>query len=102
MALSSTPIAGPAGVAQPGGDTRRAFALVTFDASYPTGGYAVSPSLFGLTQIAALDANPSSAAHPVVWNPATGKLQVFTAQGTEVADTTDIHTVTCLVEAIGF
>lgn len=103
MAISVAPAAGLAGVPHPAGDIRRVFAKVTFDTSYPTGGYPVTPGTFGLTlSIVGLDPNPSSSAHFVLWDDVNSKLKVFTANATEVANGTNLSTVTCNVEVAGY
>lgn len=101
MAATVAPVAGIAGQETPPGNYRRAFHVITFDASYPTGGYALTANQFGLTTLFLVDPNPSSAAHPVIWNTTTSKLQVFTAQGAEVANATDLHTFSALAEVVG-
>ena len=103
MALTVTPAAGLAGVPHAPGDIKRCFAKVTFDASYPTGGYAFTPATFGFTLgIVGVDPNPSSGAHFVVWDDVNSKLKVFTAKGTEVANATNLSTFTCNVEVAGY
>lgn len=75
---------------------------VTFDSSYPTGGYAITPANFGLSvAIEWLDVALSSAAHPVVWDNVNSKLKVFTAQGAEVANLTNLSTVFVLCQVYG-
>lgn len=103
MAATITPAAGAAGVETPAGSYRRAFFTITPDASYPTGGYPLTPGQFGLVSIIAVDANPSQGAgHPVVYNVSTGKLQYFTSGGTEVANATNLSTYPVVAEVIGF
>lgn len=89
---------------------------VTGDASYPTGGYAVTPALFGLTRfesdglgsglapalgsysvVADLQGNPYSAV-----NPANNNLQLFVATtGVEVTSGTSETGTSVLLEALG-
>ena len=103
MAASVTPFAGQPGTPSPPGYQRSAFATVTGDASYPTGGYALTPQQFGFAQsITFMDPNMSNAAHIITWNSATQKLQFWTAQNTEVANTTNVSTVTVQIQAFGY
>lgn len=75
---------------------------VTFDSSYVTGGYPVTPSMFGLNEVIEwLDVALSSAAHPVVWDQVNSKLKVFTAQGAEVAGATNLSAVFVLCQVYG-
>ena len=83
-------------------------AKVTFDSSYPTNGEALAFSDFqGLAQIDNLIVHSTSAAlHRVIWDGTNSKLKVFVEDGTsgkeaEVANTTDIATLTCLVQVTG-
>lgn len=103
MAVTLAPLAGLPGTPTVPGSIRAIYLKVTFDASYPTGGYAITPTQLGFaSQIVFIDPNIGDAAHLPVWNVATQKLQVFTAQGAEVANTTDIHTNFCYVQAFGY
>jgi hypothetical protein len=79
------------------------FLAVTFDASYPTGGYALTAASLGFVTLDTVDAASLSnlGSRLCGWNQATGKLQVYSALGTEVANTTDLHLDGCLVEAVG-
>lgn len=112
MALSSTLIQRLPGI---GGYDLRVI-KVTGDASYPTGGYAVTPALFGFTRFATDElgtglppvagnyailgdagGNPYS-----VINPANGNLQLFVATtGVEVANTTSETGFSAFLEAFG-
>lgn len=90
---------------------------VTGDASYPTGGYAVTPALFGLVAFApSADANgpnvPVAGSYAITAdlqgnpysgvNPANGNLQLFVATtGAEVANTTNETGTSVLLEAYG-
>lgn len=52
----------------------------TLDASYPTGGYTVTPQMFALTTMSDLAATTTSG-YMVVYNYTTSKLMVFTSAG---------------------
>lgn len=71
---------------------------VTFDNSYSTGGYALTPSTVGLVTINAVTAVFSGATAAngriVTYNPTTGKLLVWTAPATEAAGASDQSAVT--------
>lgn len=82
------------------GDRRLSVTNLTFDTSYPTGGYAVTPSTFGLGVVdAVLADNPSG--YDVYYNAATGKVQVFSSGNTEVVAATNLSAVTAHVVAFG-
>ena len=77
---------------------------ITFDASYPTGGYAVAASDFGLDRV--LDTvmvNNVTAAGTrlVAYDPATKKLKIFTALSTEASNASDQSAIVARVVAIG-
>jgi hypothetical protein len=94
----------PISIVGPAGESRHAYFVITFDTSYPTGGYVISSASVGMANANTflLLPNPSSGAHPVIWNVTTQKLQVFTAQGSEVGNGTDLHTFSCLTEVVGW
>ena len=81
------------------GDLREIIVTITADASYPTGGYAVT--FPGITNAIFVDTQSSSAGHPAVWNYATGKLQFFTSGGTEVANAATLAGVTVRAAVLG-
>lgn len=82
------------------GDRRLTVTNLTFDASYATGGYAVTPSTFGVSVVdAVLADNPSG--YDVFYNAATGKVQVFASGNTEVAAATNLSAVTAHAVTIG-
>lgn len=84
------------------GDQRRVVATVTFDSSYPTGGEAVTPSNFGLQSIRNVEpAVPVAGSRLVAWDGTNSKLKVFTAIGTEAADTSDQSTIIAPVVVYG-
>lgn len=98
-------------VAKVPGDRRRKRFRVTGDASYPTGGYPVTPANCGFsTQIDYLDivndgAGPAGAVANAswFWNTVTQKLQIMVpSTGAEIANATDVHTMTCDCVAEGF
>lgn len=97
-------------VSAPAGARRIAEALVTFDASYPTGGEVVTPSLFALNQIDFIVANTASSSTgptalecvPVKQTDGSYKLRLHTSStGAEVANASDQSLVTVEVLAIG-
>lgn len=103
MAISFAQVNTPARTAVVG-DRVMVVTDFTADSSYPTGGYALSPATFGLDSIDYVDIqfNPVAAAGLGGYNYATGKLQLFTAlSGTEVTNTTDVHTVTGRLQVQG-
>lgn len=72
---------------------------ITFDNSYPTGGYGPMNN-FGLKKLAGVlfeDVN----GYGVYYNKSTDKVQVFTSGNTEVVAATDLHTLTAYFEAKG-
>ena len=90
------------------GDRVLVDAKIAFDASYPTNGEALAYTDFsGLHQIDHLIGHSTNlAVRRVVWDDTNSKLKVFVEDGTsgkeaEVADTTDINTLRCLVQVSG-
>mgnify|MGYP003146505505 CR=1 FL=1 len=90
------------------GDRVLVDAKVTFDSSYPTNGEALAASDFqGLIQIDGLIVHSTNLAlHRVIWDESNSKLKVYVEDGTsgkeaEVANTTNIATLTCLVQVQG-
>ena len=82
-------------------DARLVAATITFDNSYPTGGETLAVADLGLDS--AIDAviPALGGSDVVVYNRATGKLQVFTADGTEATNASDQSTVSRDVLVIG-
>ncbi len=79
---------------------------VTLDASYPTGGYAVTPQQLGLPNKALLAwVEPKAVeAHNVVnvwYDTPTSQLKAYTTAA-EVANAVDLHTVVVRVYALGY
>lgn len=91
---------GPGGPQVPGA-RRTNRVKVTFDASYPAGGYVLTAANFGLT---ALDDVTCELAQDGtlagVFVQSTSKLMLFSAIGTENG-TADIHTKSMVVSASG-
>lgn len=88
-------------VARVPGSRRAVNAVVTFDTSYPSGGYALTAAQFGLVQLDFVQANmDQSGTYFGVWVTSTSKLQLFTASATENV-TADIHTKSMVVTAYG-
>ena len=84
----------PKGAAAPG-SRRHNIVQVTFDSSYPTGGYALTAAQCGLSVIDVVDPmGPTDATGTwlPVWVASTGKIKLLSALGTEVTSTTDVHT----------
>jgi hypothetical protein len=62
---------------------------ITFDASYPTGGYTVPWTKFGFTTLAGvLFEEPNG--YSVMYNRSTDKIQVYSAAATEVTNATNL------------
>ena len=100
------PVTGTGAFQNPGGLPVR-YVLITCglsgDTGYATGGYALTATQFGIGAILGIIVigyNTAATSYLFEWNSQTAKLQVFTAPGTEVSSTTDLHTVTiaCRVE----
>ncbi len=77
----------------------------TGPASYPTGGEACAPSVFGLGQLVkGIEgiASDGSTTRLVWWNPSTQKLQWFVPNtNAEVANLTDLSTFSVQFEVVG-
>ena len=75
---------------------------VTGDASYPTGGWPLTPTNLGLSEIHHLDCTQeSSGTRLAAYDYVNQKLKTFSALGTETANATDLHTVTWRVFVSG-
>lgn len=73
---------------------------VTFDDSYPTGGEALTKAQLGLTAINTVFAIPASG-YTFAYDATNSKLLAYSTAGTEVSNTTDLHTLAATVIAIG-
>lgn len=62
---------------------------ITFDTSYPTGGYAVPNAKFSLTTVAGVIFEEPSG-YSIMYNRTTDKIQVYTTAGTEAANATNL------------
>lgn len=82
------------------GNKRVVVASVTFDSSYPTGGEAVAASDFGLSSIDVILPFPLSN-RIAVWDATNSKVLLYTALGTEAADTSDQSAIVVKVLVIG-
>lgn len=105
MAITITsPDGSPVASAVPG-TSRRSRLTVTFDASYPTGGYVLTPTLVGLTTIESVltDGTTITGGKPVATVQSGGawKLKVFSAIGTEVANAASLAGDSVQCEAVG-
>lgn len=77
-----------------------AVADVTGDDSYPTGGYPITPAIFGLTTFDTVLV-PSSSGYTANYNAATGKIVVYASANTQVANAVDLSAVTFRILAMG-
>lgn len=103
MALAVTNVSNIfAGNSKTGATKHITTATVTFDSSYPTGGEDVTEADLGLTNVDAVFVNQDiDGAEQVVFDPATDKLLVFTADGTEAGAASDQSGVTVQILAVG-
>ena len=87
-----------------GGAVRETAAIWTVDSAYTyaTGGFALSPGAVGLSSILFCAPIVFSTGHWGVYVPSTGKLKVFSAAGTELANaSTALQNATALIQAAG-
>ena len=64
---------------------------ITFDTSYPTGGYAVTPSTFGLRKITHIDPGGiTTGGYGVSWDKTNSKLKLFRTKDPAAAGGADI------------
>lgn len=100
MALTSTIL----GRAVPG-NLARVRAVITGDSSYTTGGYTVTPALFGFQYLAhAVCTGPvgaSTVAADAALNQTTNKLIFLAPSGAEVAAATNVSAISFNVEGYG-
>lgn len=87
------------------GNLRRVRAVVTGDSSYPTGGYTITPALFGLQFLGhAVCTGPvgaSTVAADAALNQTTNKLMFLAPAGSEVTAATNVSTISFNVEGYG-
>ncbi len=110
MALTIAPINPGTGGGPPraqdytAGGRRKSRFNIAMDASYPTGGYAVTPQQVGMgEQIDYLDiVNENLNAWTAIWNRGTQKIQlVVMSTGAEVAAAVNVSTFNCDVAVEG-
>lgn len=87
---------------------KRREVTITGDTSYPTGGWPITPGLFELRSITAIDFSHATlggaySGNVVRYDSANSKLLVLSAAGVEVANATNLSTfvATLVVEGIG-
>jgi len=88
------------------GSFLRRVARWTGPTSYATGGEPATPGAFGLGTIVTASFTPALDAagantRVIAWNPATQKVQWFSAPGTEVTAGTDLSGYSAQFEVIG-
>jgi hypothetical protein len=100
MAITATII----GSAVPG-NLRRVRAVVTGDTSYATGGYTITPALFGFQflghYVVVGPTGASTVAAEAAQNPANGKLLFLAPSGSEVTAATNVSAVSFYLEGYG-
>lgn len=87
-----------------GGAIRESAVVFTFDAAgtYATGGIAITPAQVGLSSIYFCAPVVFDSGHWGVYVPATGKVKVFSAAGTELANaSTALQGAKALIQAGG-
>lgn len=107
MAVTTTPVTGP----EVPGNRRFVTATVQFDASYPTGGEAVSLADLGLTRLDFMWVSPPAGdfTYVVAWDGSTTapKIKVYwspvnpQSYSPEVSNTTDLSAISVRVFAFG-
>lgn len=87
------------------GDQRLTVTSVALDASYPTGGYAITAAQLGLNSVAHTISSVSVAGTGGIvhthYTPSTGKLSCYTATA-EIANATDVSAETVEITAFGY
>lgn len=84
------------------GDRRANEVTITGDASYATGGYAVTATQFGLTRLDGIDCLAAVSGKHVIYDSGTGKvLFITTATGAEVSNASNQSAVVIPVYAQG-
>lgn len=109
MALTVTELAAVQPLVRPGSKAKAlVFATITFDSSYPTGGEALATSDF--SSVGSLDSvivsTTNSAGFDAVWDATNSKVLLYDEDNTsgiaaQVADTTDVSSVTVDVLVVG-
>lgn len=95
MAATFAPLAGEIGFPSPEGDLRTCAIKITFDNSYPAGGYAITPTSFGLVQIAiVLVPGLTLLGRKVIWDSVNGKIKLYTTAADGVGAATDMTAAT--------
>lgn len=85
------------------GRFKQVIATVAADASYGTGGYAISAAELGLTQIVNVIISVDGVGtHFGVWDYTNSKLMVFVAAGTQVAGSADINALRFRIRVTGY
>jgi hypothetical protein len=88
----------------PGDDRSEGVYDVTFDSSYPSGGYALTPASFGRRSLHFVGVEPKVGTRIIVFDGAqgdNGNLRIFTAIGTEAANASDQSAISARVHVIG-
>jgi hypothetical protein len=82
---------------------KRVFATVAADSSYPSNGYPVAATDFGLTKIEHIEISTMSVGtHFGIFDYTNSKMKVFVAAGTEVSGSADINTLRFKVCVSGY
>jgi len=112
MASTFTPAQPIASSRRMSGNQRQVIGTITFDASYPTGGLAITPGQFGLTAITDVKVAGGTSGYHVFWNRSTTAptLQVFqgdnanvaAAPGIQVPNATNLSTLVVDIEVMGY
>lgn len=91
MALTVTPVTQRQSI----GNYFEKIVDVTFDSSYPTGGEALTAATLGFASILSVTADPiaGTTVRTAVYDRANSKLLAYDPDGGQIADTTDIATI---------
>ena len=84
------------------GNRRMVTADLTFDASYATGGEAITAAEFGLRELENLQIPGTDGTLLFAWDRANGKIVVFDDIASEESATTDLSHVTIRCTAYGY
>lgn len=82
------------------GDHRETVADVTFDTSYRTGGLAITPAQLNLSNVLFMLPTVATTGQTFSYDATNGRLLAF-AGGSQVADATNLSTVTTRIVAHG-